>query len=153
MTLNVQMQVKNEKKKFCFIYKVCMCQRYTYRMYTCTCASAYPVVYLKLHVPYAMLCMHLYVLISRKLIECFRHELSLFVNADKIQNCFQGAISNHNLIPHTHYFQNVINISVTLFYLLIYFEFKTNLKRNEEYNRMLTNTTYYSEKIQHCAIW
>lgn len=76
------------KRKNIVLFTNCVCVIGTH--IGCTCASAYPVVYLKLHVAYAMLCMHLIsVLISRKLIECFRHELSLFVNdisskADKI---------------------------------------------------------------------
>lgn len=51
MTLNVQMLVKNEKKKYC-LFTNCVCVRGTH--IGCTWASAYPVVYLKLHVPYAM---------------------------------------------------------------------------------------------------
>lgn len=46
------------KRKNIVLFTNCVCVRGTH--IGCTCASAYPVVYLKLHVPYAMLCMHLY---------------------------------------------------------------------------------------------
>lgn len=46
------------KRKNIVLFTNCVCVRGTHIGYTCT--SAYPVVYLKLHVPYAMLCMHLY---------------------------------------------------------------------------------------------